>query len=217
MSVYRAKRDPSSTPKRNAERTRKAILKAARKDFSEKGLAGARVRDIAHRAGVNKAMIYHYFADKDALYLAVLEAAFDDIRRRERSLQLEHLEPVESITRLIDFTLDFLVRNPDWVALINNENLHGGVHLKQSTAVTRIIPPLVDMIDDILRRGREQGVFRADIDPTRLYVSIAGQCYFYVSNRHTLSTLFGHDLMAKTAVEAFRRHVIDITLSGLKI
>ena len=63
--------------RRNPEATRRKLLAAARREFANSGLAGARVDEIATRAGVNKQLVYHYFGDKDALYLAVLEWVYE--------------------------------------------------------------------------------------------------------------------------------------------
>lgn len=207
---------PRGIIKRNPGRTREQILKSALKEFSTRGLDGARVQAIAAGAGVNKAMIYHYFEDKDALYLAVLDRAFDDIRSREHELSLETLEPEEGIARLISFTIDFLAENPDWIHLLADENLHRGRHMKNLAGVREKHSPLVRMIAGLLERGAAKGVFRAGIDPVALYISIAGQCYFFFSNRHTLSAIFGRDLGAEEMVESYRRHVTDMVLGALR-
>lgn len=202
--------------KRNAERTRELILGAALEEFSSRGLDGARVQTIATRAGVNKAMIYHYFEDKDALYLAVLEKAFDTIRSREHELSLETLEPEEGIARLVEFTFEFLSENRGWIHLLADENLHQARHLKLSPSIREKHSPLVRMIDGLLRRGVEKGVFHAGLDPVALYISIAGLCYFYFSNRHTLSAIFDRDLSKKKNVAAYRAHVVDMVLRSLR-
>ena len=87
------KRKRATAQVRNPERTRAAILEAARREVAAKGLAGARIDVVARRAGTNKRMIYHYFGDKDALYLAVLEDAYRHIRHTERRLDLARKAP----------------------------------------------------------------------------------------------------------------------------
>lgn len=88
------------------------ILEAAKKEFASKGLAGARVDRIAAQAGANKRMLYYHVGNKDALYLAVLEGAYEQIRAEERTLDLEHLDPPEAIESLIAFTWNYFIRNP---------------------------------------------------------------------------------------------------------
>ena len=89
--------------RRDPVATRKKLLTAARQEFARHGFAGARVDEIADRAGVNKQLVYHYFGDKDALYLAVLEWVYEDIREQERRLNLEGLPPEKAIRKLILF------------------------------------------------------------------------------------------------------------------
>src|SRR5215472_16436278 len=99
------------------------ILDAAKQEFASHGLAGARVDRIAAKAGANKRMLYYHIGKKDDLYLAVLEGAYEQIRAEERTLDLEHLDPPEEIRRLIDFTWNYFLRNPEFLALLNTENL----------------------------------------------------------------------------------------------
>src|SRR3954469_15215200 len=102
-------RDPSPATEertRDADRSQSTILAAARDEFAEHGLGGARVDRIAERAGLNKRLIYYYFADKEALFQAVLEQAYRDIREQERGLRLTELEPANAVRRLVQFTWD---------------------------------------------------------------------------------------------------------------
>ncbi len=205
----------SGSGRRDPERTREQILEAALIEFSDKGFEGARVDEIARRAGSNKRMLYHYFGHKDELFRAVLERAYADIREAENELDLEHLDPVEGMRRLVCFTFEYSVGNPRFMRLLNDENLHGARHLRNSDKIRQMHSPLVDLIADLLRRGERDGVFRGGVDPVQLYISIAALGYFYFSNIHTLSTIFGRDLMAKLAIEERRDHVVDVILGFL--
>ena len=111
---------------RDPEGMRLRILEAAKQEFAAHGLAGARVDRIAAKAGANKRMLYYHVGKKDDLYLAVLEGAYEKIRAEERGLDLEHLDPPEAIERLIDFTWNYFIRNPEFLALLNTENLAQG-------------------------------------------------------------------------------------------
>jgi AcrR family transcriptional regulator len=82
---------------RDPEKTRQRILDAATAEFARHGLGGARVDRLAQRAGANKRMLYYYFGSKEALFLAVLEAAYQRIRDAERALDLEHRDPREAL------------------------------------------------------------------------------------------------------------------------
>ena len=201
---------------RHPERTRERILEAATAEFSSRGLGGARVDSIARAAGVNKRMLYHYFGNKEDLFLAVLERAYEKIRGQESALRLENLAPVEAMKRLVRFTFRYFVDNQYFVALLNSENLHRARHIHRSARVTSINSPLIAIIGRILRRGRAAGVFRAGVDPVQLYISIAGVAYFYFSNIHTLSTIFARDLNAPASLAARERHVVDVVLGYLR-
>jgi AcrR family transcriptional regulator len=201
---------------RRPERTRGNILEAATAEFSARGLGGARVDAIARAAAVNKRMLYHYFGNKEDLFLAVLEHAYEKIRGEESALRLENLPPVEAMRRLVRFTFDYFVANQYFVALLNSENLHKARHIRRSPRVTSINSPLIGALGRILRRGRRSGVFRGGVDPLQLYISIAGIAYFYFSNIHTLSTIFARDLNSPAALADRRRHVTDVILGYLR-
>ncbi len=202
--------------KRNPERTRKRILDAATVEFSAYGLSGARVDAIADRAKANKRLIYHYYNSKDDLYLAVLERIYEEIRGHEHDLRLEDAEPEEAMERLVAGTFDYYIENPHFIALLNNENLHRAEHVKKSPKIKALHSPLVEQLRKILDLGAAKGVFRSDIDPVHLYISIAGVGYFYLSNIFTLSAIFDRDLTTKSAVSIRRTHVVDVIMSYLK-
>jgi TetR/AcrR family transcriptional regulator len=158
---------------RDPERTAAAILAAATREFAEKGYGGARIDAIAARAGANKRMIYHYYGDKDALYLAVLESAYDGIRTAERSLNLLDADPRDALHKLVSFTWQYFVDHPEFLSLLHTENLHKARYLKRSVRIFDLHFPLVSSISNILQRGLEAGYFREGIDAVKLYITIA--------------------------------------------
>jgi AcrR family transcriptional regulator len=208
---------PSARAKRDPERTREMILEAATAEFAASGLSGARVDEIAARAGANKRMLYHYFGDKQGLYLAVLERTYDEIRAAETQLHLAELEPRAGMRRLIEFSFDYYTDHPHFIRLLDTENLQEGRNLKRSPEIRQRHSPLVATIEDLLRRGEEAGVFRSGVDPIQLYISIAGLGYFYFGNIHTLSAIFGPALSGKAARLARRRHVVEVVLGYLTL
>ena len=138
---------------RNADATQKRILEAARQEFAQLGLGGARVDAIAARAKANKRMIYHYFGNKEQLFTAVLDAAYTDIRMAERALELEKLDPVDAIIRLVRFTWDYYLEHPEFLTFVNSENLHKARHLKHSVAIRALSRTFVGMMKTLLDRG----------------------------------------------------------------
>src|SRR4051812_30914910 len=191
------------------------ILEAAKQEFATHGLAGARVDRIAANAGANKRMLYYHVGNKEDLYLAVLEGAYEGIRVEERSLDLEHLEPPEAIERLIEFTWSYFIRNPEFLALLNTENQARARHLKRSSKVKSMHSPFVEMIGTVVRRGVEGGDFAVAMDPVQLYISIAALSFFYLSNSATLSVIFGRDLLKKEARDERLDHMVALVLAAL--
>lgn len=200
---------------RDPEGMRLRILEAAKQEFSAHGLAGARVDRIAAKAGANKRMLYYHVGNKDELYLAVLEGAYDKIRSEERGLDLEHLDPPEAIRRLIEFTWNYFLRNPEFLSLLQTENLARAKHLKRSTKVKSMHSPFVEMIRTVVRRGVDSGDFQVAVDPVQLYISIAALSFFYLSNSATLSVIFGRDLLDKKAKDERLAHMVGLVLAAL--
>ena len=215
VAVHEANAKPARTA-RDPERTRAAILAAATAEFTAKGLTGARVDAIARSAGANKRMIYHYFGDKDGLYLAVLEATYAAIRTAELELHLGDRDPVEGMRELVRFTWAYFIAHPEFLSLLGTENLNKASYLKRSKRIRELHSPLVGMISGLLERGMRERVFRAGVDPVQLYVTIAALGFFYLSNRHTLSTIFGRDLSGPRSLAEREQHIVDVVLTYLQ-
>ena len=201
---------------RDAEATKQRILRASRAEFARHGYSGARVDRIARAARANKRMLYYHVGNKDALYLEALEAAYADIRVAEQELRLEEMEPLKAIERLVRFTWDYFLANPEFIALLNTENLHKARHIKRSRHIGSMNSPVVATVGRILDEGVKRRLIRAGIDPLQLYISIAALCYFYLSNLHTLTVVFDGGLKEQRALDARVAHVVDLVLSGLR-
>jgi AcrR family transcriptional regulator len=197
----------ASERKRDPERTRAAILAAAVQEFSQRGYDGARVGAITRRAKINKRMLYHYFGGKEGLYVAVLEGRYHAIRSAEEELDLTHREPVEGMRELIQFTWTYFLEHPEFLSILATENQHRARFLKQSDRIVQLNSPLIDAIRLVLTRGAEREIFKRDVDPVQLYISIAALGYFYLSNRWTLSTIFRRDLVAEPELAAWGEHI----------
>ncbi len=218
MDATNSKPKPPRRPpgERDPERTRAVILAAATEEFATHGLDGARVDEIAQRSGVNKRMIYYYFGDKNGLYLAVLEETYADIRNAEIGLHLTDRDPVEGMRELVAFTWSYFIEHPEFLSLLNTENLHRARHLKTSKKIRDLHSPLVGIISALLERGVRAKVFRPGVDPVQLYVSIASLGFFYLSNRFTLSTIFGRDLNEDDALAERGKHIEEVVLGYLR-
>ena len=145
---------------RDPVRTKRDILLAAREEFVEHGLEGARVDRIAERAGANKRMLYHYIGNKEALYARVLLDAYRDIRIGEADLHLGNLPPREAMEKLVGFTFDHFRANPWFIRLLATENIQRGAFVRAIPDIRELNSPLVAQIAEVLAAGEAEGIFR---------------------------------------------------------
>lgn len=200
---------------RDSAATRQRILEAACKEFAQFGYSGGRMDRIAKSARSNVQMIYRYFGGKDQLYLAILEDTYSRIRAREQELDLAHCTPIEGMRKLIEFTFDYLLQNPDFVKTIRNENVVGGEFARRSTVVPSTTYPLLEALASLLKQGKASGAFKVTVDPMQLYITILGLCMTHLSNRDTLSVMFQRSLQAPDWLAERRKHACDVILSYL--
>jgi AcrR family transcriptional regulator len=182
--------------KRNADRTREGLLRAAISEFASHGYSGARVEAICRAARANPRMLYHHFGDKAGLYLAVLESVIGDLRREELKLQVDDVDPLEGMIQLFQFIHRHFGAHPELIHLLSGENLLRARFLRRSTDTPLVASPLLRLIERLLRRGERQGTIRRGIDPLHLYVMMVALSYFHRSNAYTLSAIFRTDLLA---------------------
>lgn len=194
------------------ERTMADILTVATAEFAAKGLAGARIDEIAAAMRTSKRMIYYYFESKEKLYIRVLEEAYQRIRRIETELHLDDLDPETALRTLVAFTVDYQRSNPDFIRLVMNENIHRGEYLAQSRTIQELNVPAITEVEKVYRRGVAAGVFRPGLDPVDLHQSISALSVFNVSNHATFSLIFKRDLDAPEAVAARRQSIVEMVV-----
>ena len=209
----RCARPRTAAPRTNdPERTMADIIEVATHEFSEKGLAGARIDVIAEAMRTSKRMIYYYFGSKEGLYVRVLEEAYRRIRAIESGLHLEDLAPEDALRRLVGFTVDYQLANPDFIRLVMTENIHRGEFLAQSKAIHKLNVPAILAVREVYQRGVAAGVFRAGIDPVDLHMSISALSFFNTANRHTFALVFKRDMESPAAVVARRDSIIEMVV-----
>jgi AcrR family transcriptional regulator len=206
-SRARGRRDPDST--------RARILEAALHEFASHGYAGARVDRISRRAKTFDRMLYYHFGNKEALFRLVLERSYEDLWAAEETLALAGAEPVEGIRQLIAFTWHYYYEHPEFIRLLNSENLQRGRNLRKAARVGKLSSPFIRILADLLQRGVQAGVFRRDVDPVQLYITIASLGYFYLSNRYTLSRFLDLDLVDAGRRAAWLGHITRVVLDHL--
>jgi AcrR family transcriptional regulator len=202
----------SKTRTNDADRTRANIIEVATHEFSEKGLSGARIDEIAERTRTSKRMIYYYFESKEGLYRAVLEESYRRIRTSEATLDLEHKPPLEALAQHVRFTFDHQMANTDFIRLVMVENIHHGEHIAQMSSTQQASMGAIETLKRIVERGIAAGVMRKDLDPVDLHMSISALCFFNVANRHTFSTIFKVDMVSPAATAARRESVTEMIL-----
>ena len=173
-----ARKARAAEPRTNdPERTMADILEVATTEFADKGLSGARIDEIAAATRTSKRMIYYYFGSKEGLYVAVLEEAYRRIRAIETELHLEDLPPEDALRRLVGFTFDYQLANPEFIRLVMTENIHRGEFIAQSKVIQKLNVPAIDAVRAVYERGVEAGAFRRDVDPVDLHMSISALCF----------------------------------------
>lgn len=218
----RAAREAAATPGadrvrvNDPDRTMANILQVATAEFADKGLAGARIDEIAALTSTSKRMIYYYFGSKEGLYVAVLEDAYRRIRRIESELHLEDLAPEQALRTLVGFTVDYQLANPDFIRLVMNENMHRGEFLAQSSTIQQLNVPAIDAVKQVYERGVKAKVFRKDIDAVDLHMSISALCFFNVANRHTFGAIFKRSLDTPAATAQRRESIIEMIVRFLR-
>ncbi|MCW5261831.1 TetR family transcriptional regulator [Verminephrobacter eiseniae] len=195
-----------------AQATRDSILKAATKVFARYGYEGGSVEKISKAAKSFDRMIYYYFGSKEGLFIEVLEAIYRRMNEAESRLALDIDAPVEALQAVIRFVVGYYRKNPEFVTLLNTENLHKGRHIAKSMRAREYSSPAIAVIGQVLASGQAQGLFRQDVAARDIYLLIAATGYFYMSNRHTLSAFLGEDLESAQALAHWERFVIDSVL-----
>ena len=197
-------------------RTMAEILEVATHEFADKGLAGARIDEIAAATRTSKRMIYYYFGSKEGLYLAVLEEAYRRMREIEGQLNLDDLEPEAALRRLVEFTFDHHASHEVYIRLVVSENMNRGQYLAQSKTIQQLNVPAISSIHKLYERGVASGVFRPGLDPIDLHASISALTFFNVSNRHTFGLIFKRDFAAPGVATLRRAAVVEMVVRFVK-
>lgn len=200
-----------------AQTTRDNILRAATKVFARYGYEGGSVEKISKSAKSFDRMIYYYFGSKEGLFIEVLEDMYRRMNDAELELKLDVEQPVESLKDLIGFVVTYYSKNPEFITLLNTENLLRGKHISKSSRAREYSSPAIAIINQLLQSGVRKGIFRPDISPRNVYLLIAATGYFYISNRHTLSAFLGEDLQTADALAQWQTFIISTVLRTIML
>ncbi|MEP3349447.1 MAG: TetR family transcriptional regulator [Marinomonas sp.] len=198
-----------------ARDTKRKILQAAIKVFAVDGFSGGRIERISREANSNDRMIYYYFGSKEKLFLEVLESTYLAFYEAENALKLDPLSPIEALKKIIDFTFSYYLTHPEFVAILNDENLHRAKHSKKSENIKNISGNIQGNLVPILKAGQSSGVFRKEITASNLYLTISALTYFYCSNQHTLTVFVGKDFQGATYQDEWLQHITKVVLRSV--
>jgi AcrR family transcriptional regulator len=206
----------AASPRADEDGTRDRILAVALQEFSRHGLSGARIDAIAAESGLNKGMIYYHFGSKEELYVAALEESYRRFRQVESEFHLDSLPPVPALRSLVGATFDFHAAHPEFIRMVMGENINHGEYIRKIPELREINRSAIALLERLCKRGIAEGVFRADLDPVDLHMSISALAFYNVSNRHTVGFIFGRDLGAADVHAARRESVVDMILRGVR-
>ena len=209
---------PAKPPASRArDSTRNKILKAATRIFARYGYDGGSVEKISKSAKSVDRMIYYYFGNKEGLFIEVLENAYRRMNDAELKLKLNNSQPVEGLNEVIGFVLSYYRKNPEFITLLNLENLQRGKHIAKSQRAREYSSPAIATVGELLQNGIAQGLFRADVSPRNVYMLIMATAYFYMSNRYTLSVFLGENLQTPEAIAAWQSFISTTVLRSVLI
>jgi AcrR family transcriptional regulator len=202
---------PRRTHAEAREQAMNQIIDIATQEFVQKGLAGARIDEIAGRS--TKRKIYYYFEGKDELYRAVLERAYRRVRDSESQVDIGKGTAADALRRLIEHDVRYHSEHPELVRLVMNENIHRAEHLKQIEGLPEANLRIIETLQSIIARGETEGSFRKGIDPIELHMNMTALSFYNVSNQFTFAHNFGIDMSSSEAIGRRAKQVADIILA----
>lgn len=168
---------------------------------------------IGSRASPTSSSIYYYFGSKDGLYLAVLERAYAQIRQVERGIQVDALSPADALRRIAEATYDHHTTHEEFIQLVSIENIHRAEHIRRSETVMRENVTAITLLEEVMARGVDEGVFRNDIDALDVHMMISAYACFHVANRHTFHAIFDRDMLDPALQDSHRRLIGDMVVA----
>jgi len=207
---------PGHDPHRHPEKSRRAILNAAVDEFAEHGIAGARIDAIAKAAQVNKALLYYYFNDKDALYEAVLDHVFSGLQARIMPVFQSELPPREKLLEYVGRYFDYIAENPRFPRVVQAEWMRMGQ--KGDRRMLRIarqyFRPIYRHVAAILREGADKGELRR-VNPVDFLPTLVGMIVFYFSSAPRIRMLLKIDPLSKARIAERRQFVLAFVSTAL--
>ena len=208
--------NPSNRAEPNKRDTMNRLLAAARQIFAQKGLAGARVEDIAREAGVTKQLVYHYYGSKEVLFSTVLDDASQQIMQELIAFEIDHLPPEQALRTLLNCCFDQYMEDPLLGALaLEGLRYHEAADTRPNNFASQS-PALAIKFSSVLQRGIKAGVFKPDIDARLFLASSALLMSGGFTNHYTMSVLVGFDTTSKEGMRIWREHSANFILNSIR-
>ncbi len=197
------------------EESRASILRAAVADFAENGIAGARTDAIARAARVNKALLYYYFKDKDALYEAVLDHVFSGLRARVMPVLDSQLPPRQKMLEYLGTYFDYIAANPRFPRVVQGEWVRSGAGAVRMQRIAKeYFRPIFEKLVGVLQEGIRAGEFRP-VNPMDFVPSVAAVIVFYFTAAPLMKTLMKVDPLSEKRIRERRAFVLDFISTAL--
>jgi len=200
---------PRAAHQARAQATRQSLLEAAIEVFATHGLHGGSVSRIAERAQSHDRMIYYYFGNKEGLFIAALEEIYRRYNEAEAAISLNIDDPAQALATAVRFFVRYFRDHPEFVTVLNSENLHRGKHISQSLRASQYSKPAIGLVDNALTLGKQRGLVRETVTSRDVYLMISAMGYFYQSNQYTLSAFLGEKLQAPQSYQQWEAFVVD--------
>lgn len=201
--------------RRDPEATRADILTVATEEFANHGYNGARVDQIAQETATTKRMIYYYFGSKEGLYLEVLENVYRQFRTLENEVDLDGLDSVDALRKLAEFIYDHHSAHPNFIRLVQIENINRAEHLQRSLQTAELKGSSVSKLEALLKKGIDQKLFRSDLDAIDVSIMVYSFSTFQVANRHTFKQVYGRDMLDEKLHDKYRKLAGDMIVETM--
>lgn len=203
--------------KQDPEAVQADILRVATQEFAANGFSGCRVDEIARKTEASKRMLYYYFGDKEGIYLRVLEGVYAKVRAGENALELDELDPVKALSKLVEFSFDYHKNNPDFVRLIAVENIREAKFIAQSKHLRSVNNTVIEKLEGVCKRGIAEGFFHPDLNTLELHWMISALSFYNVSNENTFVVNFGKKIHSDDGQIQLKKHVVRLILLAVLI
>jgi len=206
---------PVMSAKKTPRPARERLLAAALREFGEKGFAGARVDEITRQAKANKQLLYHYFGNKEALFKSVLELAYREYAGNALRLAIANTDATTALRRFVDQMFRPSRATVYFNQILQDENRFGAKHVRLLRSVKQTYVEVIKVVQSILSKGVEEGIFRRGVDPREFYISLVGVFNLRTVNAKTLGAAIGVPLTTNAGMARSRQAAFNLVLHGV--